>query len=69
MPRWTPATLIERGGTAAQRLPDGTLVSVADHGVAWTQGGPALLLVGAGRLRGLSQKSLADRASGQPPPA
>ncbi|WP_431284901.1 siroheme synthase CysG [Humitalea sp. 24SJ18S-53] len=47
MPGSTPAALIERGGTAAQRVLDGSLASVAAEGAAWNDGGPALLLVGA----------------------
>lgn len=47
MPASTPAALIERGGTAAQRVLDGTLASVAAEGAGWSDGGPALLLVGA----------------------
>jgi uroporphyrin-III C-methyltransferase / precorrin-2 dehydrogenase / sirohydrochlorin ferrochelatase len=42
----TPAALIERGGTAAARLLDGTLASLADAAAAWSSGGPALVLIG-----------------------
>ncbi len=43
----TPAALIERGGTRAQRLLDGTLDSLVAEGPAWSTGGPTLVMIGA----------------------
>jgi uroporphyrin-III C-methyltransferase / precorrin-2 dehydrogenase / sirohydrochlorin ferrochelatase len=46
LPAGTPAALVERGGTEAQRVLCGTLASVVARAPAWHAGGPALLLVG-----------------------
>ncbi len=43
----TPAALIERGGTRAQRLLDGTLDTLVSEGPAWSTGGPTLVMIGA----------------------
>ena len=42
----TPAALVERGGTRAQRTLHGTLDELVDQAAAWTTGGPVLALVG-----------------------
>ena len=44
--RTTPAALIERGGTRAQRVLRGTLDELVDQAPAWTTGGPTLVLIG-----------------------
>ncbi len=44
--RDTPAALIERGGTARQRVLRGTLQTVADAAPGWTTEGPVLVLIG-----------------------
>ncbi len=43
----TPAALIERGGTRAQRLLKGTLDTLVDAAPAWSTGGPTLVMIGA----------------------
>jgi uroporphyrin-III C-methyltransferase/precorrin-2 dehydrogenase/sirohydrochlorin ferrochelatase len=43
----TPAALIERGGTRRQRTLFGTLGELVERAVAWSTGGPVLVLVGA----------------------
>ena len=43
----TPAALIERGGTRAQRLLRGTLDELAAQAEGWSTGGPTLVMVGA----------------------
>ncbi|MFZ4411279.1 MAG: uroporphyrinogen-III C-methyltransferase, partial [Paracraurococcus sp.] len=58
----TPAAVVERGGTARQRVLRGTLDSITAEAPAWVEGGPALLLVGevVGRgARAWAQASLA----------
>ena len=42
----TPAALIERGGTRAQRLLQGTLDDLVEQGPAWSTGGPTLVMIG-----------------------
>ena len=42
----TPAALVENGGRPGQRLLEGSLTEVAARAAGWTEGGPALLLVG-----------------------
>ncbi len=42
----TPAALIERGGTRAQRVLHGTLHELVEAAPGWTSGGPVLTLVG-----------------------
>ena len=42
----TPAALIERGGTRAQRLLKGTLDTLVEAATAWSTGGPTLVLIG-----------------------
>ena len=42
----TPAALIERGGTRAQRLLQGTLDTLVEEGPAWSTGGPTLVMIG-----------------------
>ncbi len=42
----TPAALIERGGTRAQRLLKGTLDELVGAATAWSTGGPTLVLIG-----------------------
>ncbi|GAA0572879.1 hypothetical protein GCM10009416_09430 [Craurococcus roseus] len=46
LPAGTPAALVERGGTDAQRVLRGTLNSVVARAPVWHTCGPALLLVG-----------------------
>jgi uroporphyrin-III C-methyltransferase/precorrin-2 dehydrogenase/sirohydrochlorin ferrochelatase len=46
LPPTTPAALIERGGTRAQRLLKGTLDELVDAAEAWSTGGPTLVLIG-----------------------
>ena len=43
----TPAALIERGGTAAQRELRGTLDTLVEQASAWSTGGPTLVMIGA----------------------
>ena len=43
----TPAALIERGGTAAQRVLTGTLDRLVDDAAAWSTDGPTLVMIGA----------------------
>jgi uroporphyrin-III C-methyltransferase/precorrin-2 dehydrogenase/sirohydrochlorin ferrochelatase len=43
----TPAALIERGGTRAQRVLRGTLDELAAQAVTWSTGGPTLVMIGA----------------------
>ncbi len=43
----TPAALIERGGTRAQRVLTGTLDTLVDQAAAWSTGGPTLVMIGA----------------------
>ena len=43
----TPAALIERGGTLAQRTLHGTLDALVAEGPGWSTGGPTLVLLGA----------------------
>ena len=47
LPPSTPAALIERGGTRAQRLLEGTLDRLVEEGPAWSTGGPTLVMIGA----------------------
>ena len=42
----TPAALIERGGTRAQRVLRGTLDDLVNQAPGWTTGGPTLVLIG-----------------------
>ena len=42
----TPAALIERGGTRAQRLLKGTLDDLVAQAADWSTGGPTLVLIG-----------------------
>ena len=46
LPPATPAALIERGGTRAQRVLRGTLDELAHQANAWSTGGPTLVLIG-----------------------
>ena len=46
LPRSTPAALIERGGTAAQRVLTGTLDELVDGAEAWSTDGPTLVMIG-----------------------
>ncbi len=43
----TPAALIERGGTRAQRVLKGTLDALASQAPGWSTGGPTLVVIGA----------------------
>ncbi|GAC1337379.1 MAG: siroheme synthase CysG [Acetobacteraceae bacterium] len=43
----TPAALIERGGTRAQRTLHGTLDRLVAEAPRWAQGGPSMLLIGS----------------------
>lgn len=64
LPRDIPAALIERGGTARQRVLHGTLHSVAEDAPGWVTDGPVLLLVGevAGVVRETTPALVADVA-------
>jgi len=42
-----PAALIERGGTRAQRVLEGTLDDLAAQAPGWSTGGPTLVMIGA----------------------
>ena len=46
LPPHTPAALIERGGTSAQRLLKGTLDELVQSAESWSTNGPTLVLVG-----------------------
>ncbi len=48
----TPAAVVERGGTAEARILRGTLGSVAAAAPGWSQGAPALVLVGEALAHG-----------------
>jgi uroporphyrin-III C-methyltransferase/precorrin-2 dehydrogenase/sirohydrochlorin ferrochelatase len=63
----TPAAVIERGGTTAQRVLHGTLDSLVTDAPAWSTGGPALVLVGevVGRAPAIT-KALAAAADERP---
>jgi uroporphyrin-III C-methyltransferase/precorrin-2 dehydrogenase/sirohydrochlorin ferrochelatase len=43
----TPAALIERGGTRAQRLLRGSLDQLVEEAPGWSTGGPTLVMIGA----------------------
>ena len=60
----TPAALVEHGGGVRQRVLRGTLAEVARDAPGWTQGGPALVLVGAavGRATALCYGGHANRS-------
>ncbi|GAV34904.1 Siroheme synthase [Roseomonas sp. TAS13] len=51
----TPAALIENGGRDSQRVLTGTLPELAAQGPGWSQGGPALLIIGAAVSRRVGQ--------------
>ena len=51
----TPAALIENGGRDGQRVLTGTLPELAAQGPGWSQGGPALLIIGAAVSRRIGQ--------------
>ncbi len=55
--RLTPAALIERGGTRAQRLLEGTLDQLVEEAPGWSTGGPTLVMIGdvVGRRTGVRQ--------------
>jgi uroporphyrin-III C-methyltransferase/precorrin-2 dehydrogenase/sirohydrochlorin ferrochelatase len=55
----TPAALVEWGGTRRQRTLFGTLDELAERAVAWSTGGPVLVLVGptVGRAGGTEHES------------
>ena len=54
LPVGTPAALIERGGTSAQRDLHGTLDSLVAQAAAWSTGGPTLVLIGNAVGRGVA---------------
>lgn len=54
LPVGTPAALIERGGTAAQRDLHGTLDTLVAQAAAWSTGGPTLVLIGDAVGRGVA---------------
>ena len=54
LPAGTPAALIERGGTAAQRDLHGTLDTLVAQAEAWSTGGPTLVLIGDAVGRGVA---------------
>ncbi len=62
MPASTPAALIERGGTRAQRELHGTLDELATAAAGWSTGGPALVLVGEAVARGTAERAEAQGA-------
>ena len=51
----TPAALIENGGRDSQRVLTGTLPELAAQGLGWSQGGPALLIIGEAVSRRVGQ--------------
>lgn len=51
--RATPAALIERGGTRAQRVLRGTLDTLVAQAGEWSTGGPTLVMIGAVVARGV----------------
>ena len=53
----TPAALIERGGTAAQRELRGSLDELVQKAPAWSTGGPALVLIGDVVGRGVAVRA------------
>lgn len=55
----TPAALIERGGTAAQRDLHGTLDTLVAQAEAWSTGGPTLVLIGEAVGRGVALPAVA----------
>ncbi len=57
MPVDTPAALIERGGTAAQRELRGSLDELVQEAPAWSTGGPALVLIGDVVGRGVALRA------------
>ena len=65
----TPAALIERGGTPAQRTLFGTLDDLAAQAPGWSTGGPALVLVGAAVARAIPAHSAPVPAAPAPAPA
>ena len=60
----TPAAVIERGGTSAQRVLHGTLDRLVADAPAWSTGGPALVLVGevVGRAPAAASRHVAAAA-------
>ncbi len=64
LPPGTPAALVERGGTAAQRMLRGTLDELVDRAPEWTTGGPVLTLVGEAVGRGAAR--VKERACASP---
>ena len=62
--RATPAALIERGGTRAQRVLKGTLDDLVAGAEAWSTGGPTLVLVGDVVARQTVSAALATAEAG-----
>ncbi len=56
----TPAALIERGGTLAQRTLHGTLDDLVEEAPGWSTGGPTLVLLGAAVGRTIGRAALAE---------
>jgi uroporphyrin-III C-methyltransferase/precorrin-2 dehydrogenase/sirohydrochlorin ferrochelatase len=55
-----PAALVEWGGTRRQRTLFGTLDQLVERAVAWSTGGPVLVLVGAAVGRAVPDTSPAS---------
>ena len=56
----TPAALVERGGTLAQRTLHGTLDDLVAEGQGWSTGGPTLVLLGAAVGRAIRREMLVE---------
>ncbi len=61
----TPAALIERGGTRAQRILRGTLDELVAQAAAWSTAGPTLVMIGAvvGRQAAVGAALMRDPAA------
>lgn len=59
MPADTPAAMIERGGTPRQRTLRGNLASIVVEAPEWSDGGPALLLLGEAVAMTAGERALA----------
>lgn len=59
----TPAALIERGGTSAQRVLRASISELPDEAASWGTGGPTLVLVGPAVNRGGAVQLAAESVS------
>ena len=60
----TPAALVERGGTMAQRTLRGTLDQLAAEAPRWSTGGPTLVLLGAAVGRAVGREAPGEAKAG-----